>query len=77
MLAEWAPTAPQADTGAVFDLVFSWADQHQDNVKALIYFNYPTTGRDHLLVHFPVGARTLRDLLAQRASRLLYAVTGQ
>lgn len=76
MLAEWAPTAPQADDGAVFDLVFSWADQHQDSVKALIYFNYPTAGRDHLLVHFPVGARTLRGLIAQHGSRLLYAVAS-
>lgn len=74
MLAEWAPTAPQADTKDLFDLVFSWADNHQDTVKALIYFNYPTAGRDHLLIHFPVGARTLRGLVAQRASHLLYSV---
>lgn len=74
MLAEWAPTAPQRDDSSLFDLVFSWADEHADTVKALVYFNFPTAGRDHLLVHFPVGARTLRGLIAQHGSHLLYSV---
>ncbi|MBS2964487.1 hypothetical protein KGA66_15625 [Actinocrinis puniceicyclus] len=74
MLAEWAPTAPQPDRRGVFDLVFSWADQHPATVKALVYFNYPTQGRDHLLVDFPVGASALRSLVKQHGGRLLYTV---
>ena len=74
MLAEWAPTAPQPDSRQPFELVFEWTDRHPRSVKALVYFNYATENRDHLLPDFPSGARTLRSLLDARAARVLGAI---
>ena len=59
MLAEWAPNTPHPDTADPINLVFDWAESHP-NVKALVYFDFVTQGKDFTLTDHPVGAATYR-----------------
>jgi len=63
MLAEWAATLPDPDSGWAFDLVFEWAQRFPDTVKALVYFDYGSAGNDHLLSDQPIGAAEFRYLV--------------
>ena len=56
MLAEWGVTSPDPDDGWLFDLVFQWAAEYPETVKALVYFDYVGAKGDHLLVDHPNGA---------------------
>lgn len=78
MLAEWAPSSPAPDVAEPFDLVFDWALQYPDTVKALVYFNFGSSTVDHFLVDHPVGAAEYRRLIAAYRRRIVGArlVTG-
>jgi hypothetical protein len=71
MLAEWAPNTPHPDVADPVNLVFDWAETHS-NVKALVYFDFITQGKDFTLVDHPVGASTFRGRV-QGNSRYLLA----
>ena len=60
MVAEWAPALPQPDTAAAMDLIFQFAADHPKTVKALVYFDFDTDGRDYTLADHPVGAADFR-----------------
>lgn len=60
MIAEWAPALPQPDTAAAMDLVFAFAAAHPTTVKALVYFDFATGGKDYRLASHPVGAADFR-----------------
>lgn len=60
MIAEWAPALPQPDTAAAMDLIFQFAAAHPNTVKALVYFDFNTGGKDYTLADHPVGAADFR-----------------
>jgi hypothetical protein len=60
MVAEWAPALPQPDTTAAMDLLFDFAADYPNTVKALVYFDFNTNGRDYTLKDHPVGAAEFR-----------------
>ncbi|HEX4789793.1 MAG TPA: glycosyl hydrolase [Actinospica sp.] len=60
MIAEWAPALPQPDTTAAMDLIFDFAAAHPKTVKALVYFDFDTNGKDYTLKDHPVGAADFR-----------------
>ena len=60
MVAEWAPALPQPDTAAAMDLIFDFAATHPKTVKALVYFDFNTNGKDYTLKNHPVGAVEFR-----------------
>jgi hypothetical protein len=60
MIAEWAPALPQPDTTAAMDLIFQFAAAHPSTVKALVYFDFDTNGKDYTLADHPVGAADFR-----------------
>ena len=60
MVAEWAPALPAPDTTAAMDLIFQFAAAHPDTVKALVYFDFVTDGKDYTLADHPVGAADFR-----------------
>lgn len=60
MIAEWAPALPQPDTTAAMDLIFQFAAAHPQTVKALVYFDFDTGGKDYTLADHPVGAADFR-----------------
>ena len=60
MVAEWAPALPQPDTAAAMNLVFDFAAAHPKTVKALVYFDFDTNGKDYTLKDHPVGATEFR-----------------
>jgi len=60
MVAEWAPALPQPDTAAAMDLIFDFAAAHPKTVKALVYFDFYTGGKDYTLKDHPVGAGEFR-----------------
>jgi hypothetical protein len=60
MIAEWAPALPQPDTAAAMDLIFAFAAAHPATVKALVYFDFDTNGKDYTLKDHPVGAADFR-----------------
>jgi hypothetical protein len=60
MVAEWAPALPQPDTTAAMDLIFDFAADYPNTVKALVYFDFNTNGRDYTLKDHPVGAAEFR-----------------
>ncbi|HET9167852.1 MAG TPA: glycosyl hydrolase [Actinospica sp.] len=60
MVAEWAPALPQPDTAAAMNLVFDFAAAHPKTVKALVYFDFDTNGKDYTLKDHPVGAAEFR-----------------
>jgi len=73
MLAEWAPGDPSQDPAADFDAVFAWRARYPDAVKALVYFNFTSTGRDDLLADDQTGAARFRQLV-ERYRGDLYGV---
>ena len=56
MVAEWAPALPQPDTAAAMDLILDFAARNPKTVKALVYFDFDTNGKDYTLKDHPVGA---------------------
>ena len=60
MVAEWAPALPQPDTAAAIDLLFDFAAEHPKTVKALVYFDFVTGGKDYTLADHPIGAAEFR-----------------
>jgi hypothetical protein len=60
MLAEWAPDLPHPDVADPVHLVFDWAERYPNTVKALVYFDFETNGRDYRLSSHPVGALAFR-----------------
>ena len=60
MVAEWAPALPQPDTAAAMSLIFDFAAAHPKTVKALVYFDFDTNGKDYTLKDHPVGAAEFR-----------------
>jgi hypothetical protein len=60
MVAEWAPALPQPDTAAAIDLLFDFAAEYPKTVKALVYFDFVTGGKDYTLADHPVGAAEFR-----------------
>lgn len=60
MVAEWAPALPQPDTAAAIDLLFDFAAKYPKTVKALVYFDFNTNGKDYTLVDHPTGAAEFR-----------------
>jgi hypothetical protein len=60
MVAEWAPALPQPDTVAAMDLILDFAKQNPTTVKALVYFDFNTNGKDYTLKDHPVGAAEFR-----------------
>jgi hypothetical protein len=71
MIAEWAPALPQPDTAAAMDLVFAFAAAHPHTVKALVYFDFTTGGKDYTLRDHPVGAADFRKRVDGDAHFLL------
>jgi hypothetical protein len=61
MVAEWAPALPQPDTKDAMDLIFDFAAAHPKTVKALVYFDFETNGKDYTLKDHPVGADEFRN----------------
>jgi hypothetical protein len=60
MVAEWAPQLPQPDTAAAIDLLFDFAARYPKTVKAVVYFDFVTGGKDYTLADHPVGAAEFR-----------------
>jgi hypothetical protein len=60
MVAEWAPALPQPDTAAAMNLIFDFAAAHPKTVKALVYFDFNTNGKDYTLKDHPIGATAFR-----------------
>jgi hypothetical protein len=60
MVADWAPALPQPDTTAAMDLIFQFAAANPTTVKALVYFDFDTDGKDYTLADHPVGAADFR-----------------
>ena len=60
MVAEWAPALPQPDTAAAMNLIFDFAAAYPKTVKALVYFDFDTDGKDYTLKDHPVGAAAFR-----------------
>ena len=60
MIAEWAPALPQPDTAAAMDLILDFAADNPTTVKALVYFDFNTNGKDYTLKDHPIGAAELR-----------------
>lgn len=60
MVAEWAPALPQPDTTAAMDLILDFAADNPKTVKALVYFDFDTNGKDYTLKDHPVGAAEFR-----------------
>ena len=60
MVAEWAPALPQPDTAAAMNLIFDFAAAHPKTVKAVVYFDFNTNGKDYTLKDHPVGAAEFR-----------------
>ena len=60
MVAEWAPALPQPDTAAAMNLILDFAADHPKTVKALVYFDFNTNGKDYTLKDHPVGAAAFR-----------------
>lgn len=71
MVAEWAPALPQPDTAAAIDLLFDFAARYPKTVKALVYFDFITGGKDYTLVDHPVGAAEFRKRVAGNPHILL------
>ena len=71
MVAEWAPALPQPDTAAAMDLIFDFAAAHPKTVKALVYFDFDTKGKDYTLKDHPVGAAEFRKRVDGNPSFLL------
>lgn len=71
MIAEWAPALPQPDTTAAMDLIFQFAAAHPGTVKALVYFDFDTNGKDYTLADHPVGAADFRKRVDGDAHFLL------
>ena len=76
MLAEWAPNTPYPDTAAPIDLVFDWAARYPATVKALLYFDFITQGKDYTLADHPVGAATFRARIVGKANFLPNVVSS-
>ena len=80
MVAEWAPDLPHPDTADAVNLMFDWADNHPQ-VRAIVYFDFATQGRDFTLADHPVGAATFRTRIRNNprwltASRLTHQANG-
>jgi hypothetical protein len=60
MVAEWAPALPQPDTAAAMDLILDFAAANPTTVKALVYFDFNTNGKDYTLKDHPIGAAEFR-----------------
>jgi len=75
MLAEWGVTSPDPDNAWLFDLVFEWAAEYPETVKALVYFDYVGTKGDHLLVDHPNGAAEFKYLI-QSNGKVLTTVSA-
>jgi Glycosyl hydrolase family 26 len=60
MVAEWAPALPQPDTAAAMNLILDFAADNPKTVKALVYFDFDTDGKDYTLKDHPVGAAAFR-----------------
>lgn len=60
MLGEWAVNTPHPDTADPVNLVFDWAERYPNTVKALVYFDFITQGKDFTLEGHPVGAAAFR-----------------
>jgi hypothetical protein len=60
MVAEWAPALPQPDTAAAMNLILDFAADNPTTVKALVYFDFNTDGKDYTLKDHPVGAAAFR-----------------
>lgn len=71
MVAEWAPALPQPDTKAAIDLLFDFAAKYPKTVKALVYFDFNTNGKDYTLVDHPVGAAEFRKRVDGKAQFLM------
>jgi hypothetical protein len=71
MVAEWAPALPQPDTAAAVDLLFDFAAKYPKTVKALVYFDFDTDGKDYTLVDHPVGAAEFRKRVDGKAQFLM------
>jgi hypothetical protein len=71
MVAEWAPALPQPDTAAAMDLVFDFAAANPKTVKALVYFDFDTNGKDYTLKDHPVGAQEFRKRVDGNSNFLL------
>lgn len=71
MVAEWAPALPQPDTAAAMDLIFNFAAEYPKTVKALVYFDFNTNGKDYTLKNHPIGAAEFRKKVDGNAHFLL------
>ena len=71
MVAEWAPALPQPDTAAAIDLLFDFAAKYPKTVKALVYFDFDTDGKDYTLIDHPVGAAEFRKRVDGNAHFLM------
>lgn len=71
MVAEWAPALPQPDTAAAMNLIFDFAAAHPKTVKALVYFDFDTNGKDYTLKDHPVGAKAFRQQVDGNSKFLL------
>jgi hypothetical protein len=76
MLAERASNSPHPDTAAPTDLVLDWAQQHPSTVKALVYFDFQTQGKDFTLVDRPGAAAEFRARTANRGRYVLAVVSA-
>jgi hypothetical protein len=71
MVAEWAPAKPQPDTAAAMNLIFDFAAANPKTVKALVYFDFDTNGKDYTLKDHPVGAVEFRKQVDGNSNFLL------
>lgn len=71
MVAEWAPALPQPDTAAAMDLILDFAADNPKTVKAVVYFDFDTNGKDYTLKSHPIGAAEFRKKVVGNPHYLL------
>ena len=68
MLNEWALNTPHPDDPTVVDWVLAWQDAYPSTIKANLWFDFITQGKDFTLVDHPLGAAAFKAKVAANPS---------